>query len=166
MRRPTAATVFGVLNIVFGALGLCATPFSLTGAFSRSGPLAALADDSLWRTYSLVSGIVSLAVSVVLIVAGIGLLKTLRWARLVSIYYAVFSLVWGGMGLAFTVVYVLPKITAQVSWPAAVGGVVGGVAGGVLALAYPVLLLIFMTRPAMVRAYEGNRVVMPAQDAR
>jgi hypothetical protein len=38
---------------------------------------------------------------------------------------------------------------------AAIGGAVGGVMGGCFGMIYPILLLIFMTRPKVVAAFRG-----------
>jgi len=162
VERPTSVTVFGVLNIVFGAIGLLSLPMSLaTLSGKMPGAMGALTQDPTWRAYMTVGLVVGPIMCIVLIAAGIGLLKLLKWARLVSIYYAIVAIVWGIVGVAFTLVYVVPKITGSMSGPAATGGAIGGLAGGVIGMVYPILLIVFMLRPHVVMAFESGPGPLP-----
>lgn len=83
MRRPASVTAFGVLNIVFAVLGLLVSLFDaavLAVAPTRAGELLVSHSDvcRVWRDASLQLGFVAPCVHVV---AGIGLLKMKRWAR-------------------------------------------------------------------------------------
>ena len=165
MRRPAAVTVFGILNIVFAALGLCGTLLALAGLFVEAeGPLAELDREPFWRAWCVIGVVGGLAMEAALLAAGIGLLNLRRWARLTSIYYAIVALVWGAIGLVVVFTFLIPKLARHMGDPAAVGGVIGGVAGGCIGLVYPVLLLIFMTRPRVVQAFERAAQMPPQQD--
>ena len=104
MQRPTAVTVFGVLNIVFGVMAVTCTPFALITtklsqrmldnlpeASRMENPVQEMMQSPGFMTYTYVSTAVGMAFGALLIAAGIGLLKLRPWARLVSIGYAVYS---------------------------------------------------------------------------
>jgi hypothetical protein len=92
MERPKSIVVFGVLNIVFGALGLCgglfaiAIQFGLTNPQGSPNPALEIMQSNplyeLWMQIGLVLGFVATGA---LIAAGIGLLKNRPWARVTSV---------------------------------------------------------------------------------
>jgi hypothetical protein len=157
-QRPVAILIFGILNLGFGLLHLISPLFALAMRKIKlpSQPaLTALYSDPsyiAWQHVSMVVGVVS---GLALLAFGVGLLLCKNWARLGSIVYAV-------LDCAFVVV------GCVVSWPfmemaiqqapkvsqgfAKAAGVIGMVFGLVIGLAYPVLLLIFMTRSNVIEA--------------
>ncbi|MDB6056804.1 MAG: hypothetical protein JWO95_648 [Verrucomicrobiales bacterium] len=161
MQRPKSATVFGILNIAFATMSFFGLIFSIIvlriAASSHSTQLIKQSPVlSAWTKFTMPLGFVS---AIVLLIAGIGLLMMKNWARIVSIIYAIYSLVFGVVGLALMFLFmVMPMIeqSQQQSGPESIGmiaGAIGGMIGGVVGLAYPVLLLIFMTRPKLVEAF-------------
>jgi hypothetical protein len=165
MQRPMTLTVFGILNIAFGALGVLCTPFSLFGLLIRPdarNPLAQVIQDNLFYRYWMIGSVVmGVIASAVLLTAGIGLLRMQNWGRLVSLGYAVYAIVAGLAGIVVTLVVLLPALKPQGnSDPAAMAGMIGGVAGGLIggcvALVYPILLLIFLNRPKVRAACTGQ----------
>jgi hypothetical protein len=172
MQRPAAVTVFGILNIVFGSLGLCALLFSMAmsatwGSWDAPGRRVPLFEDPTWQAYSAITTVVGFGLCITLLAAGIGLLSMQRWARVASIGYAIVNLVMNAVGLLFTFAYVLPRIAEGVPERAAgavtASVVIGGVVGSLIGTAYPILLLVFMTRAKIVRAFEAQNptVVRP-----
>ncbi len=167
MNRPTAVTVFGVLNLVFGVLGVCGVGFSLVGlvmATPGTNPVYDLMRSSpilLYWTYAS-SALGALFVGV-LIASGIGLLLNRGWGRLLSLAYAAFTILFGLLGLVVNVVFLFPGLMelADSSRPevmgGAIGGMVGGVVGGCVGLIYPVVLIVFMTRKSIVEHFAGQR---------
>lgn len=167
--RPTAVTVFGVLNIIFGVLGLLCTPLMLLplqsgSALQQGNPVAqAMTQPGLYRTYMMGSLGFGLVAAVALLAAGIGLLLLRPWGRALSIGYGIYAIVSGVIGMAVTWLYLIqPMMQAagQRQGPeaaAAMGGAVGGLAGGCIGMVYPILLLVFMTRPGIVAAFEPWR---------
>ena len=163
MQRPTSVTVFGILNIVFAALGVFGVIGSAVLLFavgSSENPVVRIAGENpayaAWLKLGIPLGLLS---CVALLAAGIGLLRLKSWGRQLSIAYAFYAVV---MGVASTVlnffllVRPLLEEAGQQQGPeaaGAIGGAVGSTVGGCFGLVYPVLLLIFMFRPAVATAF-------------
>src|SRR5438105_8749554 len=94
MRRPVSVTVLGVLNMLFGMLGMLAILISATALLIEPGSLGSAGSPK--STIRLGFGVLS---CVVLLVSGVGLLGMKAWARKLSIVYAVFSIVVSIAGL-------------------------------------------------------------------
>ncbi len=162
MQRPSAVTAFGILNIVFGGLGVLCTPMSLIFLwFQRQSdlPLQRIMDitDRLFA-YWVVMAVLGELSALALIAAGIGLLQLRPWARILSIAYGIFSIIVGVVGMFVNAVFVFgPALSgARSGGPEAAGSLVGvaaGSIGGIVGLVYPVLLLVFMTRPRIRDAF-------------
>ncbi len=171
--RPTPVMVFGILNIIFGVLRLLGAPFSFWSVLSAdptTNPAAAIYNNQLIRNWTLMSGGLALLTGLVLVIAGIGLLQMRSWARALSIGYGGFAIILGVITTMFNVAVLMPATMTQMqgiagnSEAARMGGLVGGaigVLGGILGLVYPVLLLIFMTRPHIIAAFEGQNIAAP-----
>lgn len=165
MQRPMILTVFGILNIAFGVLGVLCTPLSLIGLFFRPDPnnpvVQIIQDNAFYRYWMIGSVGMGVIASVVLLVAGIGLLRMQNWGRLVSFGYSVYAILAGLAGMVVTMAVLVPALKSQGSNnPAAMAGLIGGVAGGMIggciALVYPILLLIFLNRPKVRAACTGQ----------
>ncbi len=163
MQRPKVATVFGILNIAFAAMGVVGLIVSIVvlrvAAASHSNSILQQSPVlAAWTKISMPIGFVS---SIVLAIAGTGLLLFKNWGRILSIIYAIYGLVFGIVGLFLTFFFMcLPMIqqAQQNPGPESIGrtaGAIGGMIGGVIGLAYPVLLLIFMLRPKVVEAFRA-----------
>jgi hypothetical protein len=162
--RPTSVTVFGVLSIVFGALGLC----SVVGAVAvMMNPIAggpnnpaaqAINQGGFYGAYSLISMGLGSVAAIVLLASGIGLLRLRAWARKASIAYACYSILTTIVGLAVNYLYVLRPLADQLGTgglqeAVAMGAMVGSGLGGVLGLVFPILLMYFMLRPHVAAAF-------------
>jgi hypothetical protein len=172
MQRPASVTVFGVLNIVFACLGILGVMGSvilfLPQSANSNNPVIQIIHDNqayaLWLKASIVLG---LAACSVLLAAGIGLLKLLPWARIVSIAYAIYAIVMSLVGTVVNYFMLVQPMMASAHGKsgaeagAAIGGAIGGMLGGCLGLIYPVLMLIFMTK-ANVKAAFGAGSQPPA----
>ena len=163
--RPTAITVFGVLNIAFGLMGICGVLFSSLIFVMPSDPnmpnpvLELMAENPVYRTINMVMLALGFIATVVLVVAGIGLLQFKSYGRVLSMGYAVYALVSALLGFIVTTMFVtmplMERMNALPDGPAKTGaifGIVGGYVGLVVGLIYPSLLLYFMTRPNVVAA--------------
>jgi hypothetical protein len=170
-QNPTAATVFGILNILFGVLGLCGLTLSAVMMFSsffaqfaKDNPAMQLMEDNaIYRTFMQVAMVLGFIATPVLVFSGIGLLQIRPYGRTLSIGYGVYSIVMNVLGMLVNVAFVFPALiesaNAAGGGPAAAGawgGIIGGVFGGCIGFIYPGLLLYFMFRPNMVAAFQKN----------
>jgi len=165
MERPTSVTVFGILNIVFGGfglMGLCCAIGMLDMANADDLWLQAMRHNALFHGWMIFAHSIGFLGSIALCAAGIGLLLLKEWARVLSIVYGILAIVLEIVGTIISVVVLLPAVmsrTAGLQGPAALGprvGAIGATIGGCFGLVYPVLLLIFMTRPKVVAAFKAQ----------
>src|SRR2546426_936613 len=164
MQRPASVTVFGILNIVFAVFGLFGI-FATVALFSlteqSNNPVVRIVRENPsyagWLKVSIPLGLLGCAA---LLAAGIGLLRLRPWGRKLSLAYAIYAIVLGAVGMVMNFIFLLRPMfeeAAQKQGPeaaGAIGGAVGGSIGGCVGLIYPVLLLIFMTRPNVVAAFQ------------
>ncbi len=162
--RPKAPLVFGILSIVFAIFGGFALVVSMvaldSAALAESNPIVALQrGDGPYALFSKVATVVGVAGAAILLASGIGLLMMKVWARKLSVGYAVFTVVFGVIGLVFNLIYiVLPALsTRPESTEAAVamGGAIGGFAGALIGLVFPVCIIFFLRRKPVVEAFGG-----------
>lgn len=154
MARPTSVTVFGILNIVFGSLGLMCTPLAIAALWIPRQP-GVMQMGAAMMAYTIVGYIVGFFCAILLLAAGIGLLYQKRWARQWSYGYGWFAIVWAIIGIIISVALMAFGIQGSgglEETAAKVGGVVGGMCGGIIGLIYPIILVVFMRRPNVVEA--------------
>ena len=168
MQRPTSVTVFGTLNIAFSALGLVgvvATVAMYKMAGDTNNPVFKIMRDSpgyaAWIKLTIPLG---LAACAVLLAGGIGLLMMKSWGRKLTLGYALYAMIFGLVGMVMNYLFLLRPLMAEAAQKqgpeaaSAMGGVIGGTVGGCFGLIYPILLLIFMTRPKLVAAFNPSSV--------
>lgn len=164
MNRPTSVTVFGVLNLVFAALGLLSALMGLVmfaaAAVNSSNPISqVIHDNPTFALWMKVCTALNLVVSAVLLAAGIGLLQLKSWARKVSIGYAIYSMIMLVVGTVVNYFFVFMPLLEKAHLEqgpeaaASIGAMVGAMVGSCFGIIYPILLLIFMFRPKVVAAF-------------
>ena len=166
--KPVSATVFGILNILFGVLGVCGIGFSVAVFFMPQNPqfpnpaLEAMQGDGPYSLFLKVAiGIGSIFV-VVLILSGVGLLKGRMWGRTLAIVYSVYAIISAVVGGVVNY-FLLWGPMLQDAGPAApgpenaaaIGGAIGGIGGTCVGMIFPIVLLIFMLRPKFKSALEA-----------
>lgn len=157
--RPLTATLFGVLNLVFGCFGILS---SVMGA----AIFAAMAYDVLPGADTQPTGmdhpavlgvnyanlVLGLILSVVLIISGVGLLKFKPYGRTLANYYGALTIGSVVISLIVHTIFVVVPATQSlddINSPEQAGmiaGAIGGVIGGCIGLIFPILLLVFMNR--------------------
>lgn len=161
MERPTSITVFGVLNIVFGALGVLGTCFSILDFFLPLVPMPPIIEEPgpVLRAYSLGSSVLHFIASIVLVVAGIGLLKLRPWARIMSIGYGIYDIVSCLINMVVGPIMMSRMVVEMGESEVVVAVVIAGILGPCVGLIYPILLIIFMCREAAVTAFRQTQQV-------
>ncbi|HMC66536.1 MAG TPA: hypothetical protein VKI65_16495 [Gemmataceae bacterium] len=179
-QRPTVVLVMAILNFVFGGLGffwvICAgLGLLVVVSLAKNAPpppgggrnpLADLSEmfNSIpgFIPYTIIASILGLIVDIVLIVAGIGLLKMKPWARWTCVAYGFYGIVASLGGLVYTLTVVNP---AMAQWQQKQAAGAGGNTGfnnavshvsAMLGMAYAVALLIVMFLPNVSAAFAGR----------
>jgi|ERR1051325_854339 hypothetical protein len=163
MERPASVTTFGILNIVFAAVGffglLASIALYFAPATSHNPVVRIMHENPAYMTWIILTIPMGLISCGVLLAAGIGLLLLKPWARILSIGYAIYAVLFGLLGTVLNSIFLLPSLLEEASRrqgpeaAGAIGGAVGGTIGGCVGLIYPILLLIFMTRPKLKEAF-------------
>jgi hypothetical protein len=168
-QKPAAATVFGVLNILFGVAGLCTIPMSalmffvqLDKSLTENNPALQLMEENAAYRLFMQGGLgIGFIATFVLIISGIGLYQIKPYGRILSIGYAIFAIVMNVVTIGVNCVVVFPALLekANAAGPgpdqiAAYAGVGGGSVGSCVGFIYPALLLYFMYRPNVVAAFK------------
>ena len=157
--RPIALTIFGILNIGFGLFDFASLMLSkIIGHANVSGNalVKTMQSAPAYAAWNRFSACITGVFGLVLLTAGIGLLLTQNWARILSIVYAVTAAIFIMAGSVVSYPFVQATLA---HFPAVPAGMIGAltlmavVFGTLLGLAYPVLLLIFMTRPKIIAAF-------------
>lgn len=160
---PAAIKVFGIINLVMAAFGLFGTCFSLLPFImdlkTPNPVLDMMKENQFYRSYTIFSIILSFVLVSVLGIGGIGLLQNRLWGRTLSMIYAIAAIVTGLVGIMISYLYLvqpmLEKANQMAPGPEKAAmqvGAIGGMFGGCFGLIYPVILLVFMTRPRIVQA--------------
>lgn len=169
MERPTSVTVFGILNIVFAALGMLGILMMMTmfsGHFEdlKNPVFKLIHDNPGYALWVKISAGLGLAGSGVLLACGIGLLALQSWARFLSIAYSIYTLFLSTAGMVINYIYIVqPLIEKAHENPGPesageLGGAIGGMVGGCVGAVYPILLLIFMFRRNVMEAFRSKAV--------
>jgi hypothetical protein len=138
--------VFGILHIVFGVIcGGC----SGFGIFANLGALALVPGDL--KTYFLIMSIVSgllVLMYIFLLVGGIGLLMSRTWGRTLSLIYGVVAILLNIVNLLLQTVFVPDSLSSPSGSEAeTIGRGIGMMIAIGLTVIYPIIVLIFMSKP-------------------
>ena len=165
-QRPVSVTIFGILNIGFGMLNAVSLLISMV-VLSRTNMagnpiLKQLYDNPQYVAWTKISMPLGGIAAVVLLAAGIGLLFLQNWARIVSIGYGIYAILGGIVG-GFIMLKICASMMSQnASGPSGMmvmAPLIGAIIGMMFGLVYPILLIIFMTRPKVVAAFSSEPAV-------
>ncbi|MCE5186754.1 MAG: DUF4339 domain-containing protein [Planctomycetaceae bacterium] len=152
--RPTAVTVFGIINIVFGGLGLLSIPLVVVAMLIPKAGGTAIAPSQSMQMFLFLSYGVRLVLSCVLLAGGIGLLNRRNWARQITYCYGWFTIAWVVFSVTASIIIanLTPAATGSEARFAAMAGVVGGVCGGIIGSIYPIFAVVYMRKPHIIAA--------------
>jgi NADH:ubiquinone oxidoreductase subunit 3 (subunit A) len=171
-QRPISTLIFGILNIGLGLLKLgwplVAAAIAHLKLSGHSG-MAALQSDPTFAALQQFNMWAGAVFGLALLAFGIGLLLLQNWARIGSIVYAVVAIVFVLVGsvVGWPITKRLVEQMAM-QMPGAPLGLIEGVTmllfvlGVLFGLAYPALLLFFMTRSNVIEACQPQQPAAPA----
>jgi hypothetical protein len=166
-QRPMSVLIFGILNIAYGLfkLGMLALSAAMQSLGPKGNPVAAaMKADPAMAALTKFNMVIGVILGVALVLFGIGLLLSKNWARLGSIVYSVVDIVLVVVG---TIIVWPITQRAMASMPNVPHGMVEGFAmigmviGLAIGLAYPALLLFFMTRTNVIEYCQGELQTVP-----
>lgn len=166
MNRPTAVTIFGIVNIAFAAIGLLSLVVVLTIFPPTPGDFDPAGDAGLLRGWTMITQGLGFVANLVLLASGVGLLQMRPWGRRLAIYYAIYAVVVTVISTAIS----FSMIESQMQGMGGPGGderfvmglaIVGGVIGVAISLLHPGLLWYFMTRPKIAAAFGEAPISAP-----
>jgi len=143
-KPPGSIKVFGILNIVFGSMGILCTPISI-GVLMFSAQR--IGYNAFMTKWFIASGIIGVIGAGVLLASGIGLLKHRPWSRKLAVYYALFA-------CALTILNTLVTFTNLPSGgpqpeTQKIGALVSAAFGLAIGLTYNFLLIFFLSKSAV-----------------
>jgi hypothetical protein len=186
--RPTAILVMAILNFVFGGLYILflicgGISIAVTAVFAKNMPTPKGQPNPFeevtgmydaipgFYAFTATTSTLMLLFCILLVVAGIGLLKMQPWARWACIVYAAYTLFAASISLMYNLALAIPAMQqwrteymAKINRPVPASPLIdyGSAAlGFVFGIAYAVALLIVMFRPSVVRAFAGERSAGP-----
>lgn len=170
---PQAVKTLGTLNYVFAGLGFVGTAMTYAMYFgglklTPHDPIGdAVRASPSYMSFMRASMVAGLISHIALAASGYGLHRLRSWGRKLALAYAVYAIIAAIGGAVMMFHFVMP-VLAKLKGPAAQGGMVGGMMGGLIALAYPIVLIVFMNRRNVREAFEraNDPPVPPAQQMR
>ncbi|MGN6135426.1 MAG: hypothetical protein ACTHOU_13075 [Aureliella sp.] len=169
--KPAAITVFGILNIVFGIMGLCGVlGFAIqTMVLENQGqidnPILEMTNTPIYFGFTVVQTGLGFLASIILLTSGIGLLNGKPYGRTLAIIWAIFQLIASVVGIVFTAIFLMmplmERAETMADGPEKMGLIFGGIgatAGGLCGMIYPIVLLIFMMRASVVNFMRSQRL--------
>ncbi|MDY7009556.1 MAG: hypothetical protein SVV80_02240 [Planctomycetota bacterium] len=146
-KPPVWHKVIGIISIVFGSLGIVCTPISLgANAANPTHKEAMKMFPDWWQSYTVFSSFLGIAFAILLLVAGISLLRRRPAGRPLHLIYAGVTIIMAVVGIVAMVSMIntdsIPVEMRTVIITSAVFGILFG-------SAYPVFLLIWFLRPGI-----------------
>ena len=157
--RSSWPTAIGVISIVLGSLGLICTPLSaLVSRFSPQIEQVQGNSPDWYMTYSTASLPVGIALAVLLLVAGICLLKRIHASRALHLTYAGANIAWAVIGSIMVITVLFPSFLEgdMPNKAAVIGGMVGGaIVGMAFGMVWPIFLLVWFRRRKIRQQVQG-----------
>jgi len=150
--KPAAVWVFGVLNCIFGGLGLLLALAVFWGMAIDEFVETGINDEN--KMLTLFEAALWFCMSVWQVAMGIGLLRFRKWARRGSVIYAWTDIVWTLLVIVFDIITELMHWVSQSGADNAYESA-EGMCLNLIGLIYPVLLLVFMQKAKVKEAFSA-----------
>jgi hypothetical protein len=166
-QRPMSILIFGILNLGYALLNLGGPLLAKVMASVKmpaNSPVAAMKADPAYMAWINFNMAVGVVLGLALLTFGIGLLLMKNWARIGSIIYAVVAIVFVLFGSVVSWPFTKRMMEQTPGVPPgmmAKFAIIGLVFGIIFGMAYPVLLLFFMTRPNVIEACQPEQPAIP-----
>ncbi len=150
-------TAIGVISIVLGSLGLICTPLSaLVNKFNPQAKDMQAKFPDWWMTYSTASLPVGIALAVLLLVAGICLLKRIHASRALHLTYAGANIAWAVIGSIMVITVLFPSfLESDMPKAVAMGAIGGAIVGMAFGMVWPIFLLVWFRRRKIRQQVQG-----------
>jgi hypothetical protein len=177
--RPTSVTVFAILGIIFGSLGvlamLCNLPPLLGVQFAPNPIMDGIRKDPMLMSLTIGGLVINLVLWILELIASIGMLSLKPTARRLFVWFAILNIIISILSIVVNVAVTNPRMQAiteramqsnpQLNAPQMKAimqySSYGGVCFAVVLLIWPILILYFMTRPHVKRAFGEDGSSMP-----
>ena len=177
--RPTSVTVFAILGIIFGSLGvlgtLCTLPQYLGVKFAPNPVMDEMRKDPLLMSLTIGGLVVGLVLAILELYSSIGMLSLKPGTRRLFVLFAILTIVVTIASIVLTLLVTNPRMqevtqrsvqsNPQLNTPQMKTimqySSYGGVCMSVVMLIWPILILYFMTRPHVKRAFGEEGSAMP-----
>ncbi len=179
MARPTSVTVFSVLNLIGGGVGVFGIAFfaliklgMIDQSLLMKDPIYAytfklMEENTPYWLFSQVSAYLGMVATVLIIAASIGMLQLKSWARLLTIGWGGYCIFMAIVGLVISLVMVYGPMLAQASDEQTIvkvtAGKYGAIGGSIVFVGYWVLMIAVLGRNKVRLAFaQSNNTMEPA----
>jgi hypothetical protein len=165
--RPTAVTVLAIIGLVLGGLLVLCKPLGAAVQLLMPMPqpnavMNLMRNDPAIRGFTIGSTITGTLLSLLLLMSSIGSLGLRQWARTGMLAYAFLAVVMSLVNQAVGVFVIGPEVERAIQQSGMptppgmkmMGGWVGVAVGLALGLWYPLLIIVYYTRPRVKEAFE------------
>ncbi len=175
--QPQTVKVFGILHVIFGGFGVLMVSWNLVVMIFGNPMLKLMGNspqfemqtrlETEMQPYTLIGMFIMMVLTVLILIAGVLLLKKRKSAIKWSNYYAWSSIATKLINLVISIVYIVPLTQKAMSavTPSSSGAMFGAmgpmmimsiVVGFAISLVYPILTLILLNRP-IVKTWFANQ---------
>ena len=166
MKRPASVLVLSIINLIWGALGVCGLVWGLLARFQliqlpgQNNQLSELMQtNAAFRIYSDLSTLVGVPATIIIISASIGMIALQGWARLATIGWGIYTIVVTCLGALLNHVLLFRPALEQTTGPERLGvkiGMLTAYAVSVAIVVYCAGMVFVLCRPRVKDAFRGE----------
>ncbi len=148
---PISVKIFGILHTLFGSVSAVIGLYNLVNFRNAIAAFELLGFTDIGITWLQVSSVIGFIAALILLTLGIGLLAKKPWARSSAVLFGYLSIALNIVN-ALALVLTLPNLNSTRTL-----FIAGAIVGTILQSVYPLLTIIFMSRPAVKAAFDRRR---------